>query len=256
MIYDNLIKNKEILENAIELDNSKWGGSLKFEDLLKVGRDVSERDYKKEVSSSNTYIVLYNGDPKITLELAILGIKSSSNMIFMIYDDDFATNNLLIKIMQQLAEETGDKSFVKLYNNVRNEDIRKSTEFADKIIYIGDIFEYHNVKRQYNLPIIYNGYGDVTVYTDERETFNDELIKINNYAFENDIVVNFHEGDLEKELEYINIDVTLDTCVIFSNDENKINLFKEKVNSKKIFVNESPFTDYRFDFDISELTTE
>jgi len=63
-------------------------------------------------------------------------------------------------------------------------------------------------------------------------------------------------GDLEKELEYINCDGGTDRVAIFSNDEGKINMFKESVNSKKIFVNENPFTDYRFRFDISELTTE
>lgn len=250
------MKNKEILKDAIELDNSKWGGTFKFSDLIGAAKDIESRNYKVENVTNSTYIVLYNGNPSITLELAILGAIANSNMIFMIYDNNLATNNILVKMIEQIAEKNETKIFIKLYNNISKEDIKRSTELADKIIYIGDKFEYHNVKRNYGLPVIYNDYGNIAIYTDDEESFAGELAKINSYAFENDIAIDFYNGNIEKELEYINYGVAVGTCAIFSNDENSINLFKNKVNSKKIFVNESPFKEYKFDFDINDLIVE
>jgi len=259
-IYKYLIENKEIIQEAIKLDNSKWGTAFSIEELLQVGKEASGRTYTSDFKTNprKTYIVLYNGDPTITLELSIIGARLGLNIIFMIYDDMLATNTLLVKLMQQTMERHGTKTFVKLYTNIEKEDIRKSTKLADKIIYIGDRFEYNNIRREYNIPVIYNGYGHVDVYTDVEVSgkYEEELKEIINYAFEHDIAVDFHSGNLEKELEYIDSDVAGDTCVIFSDDENKIKLLESKVNCKRIFINEDPFREYKFKFDIDELTTE
>jgi gamma-glutamyl phosphate reductase len=252
-ITNYLIKNKEILQQAINLDNSKWENSFGFESLLKIGQDIDEGNYNIESKNNNTYMVLYNGNPSVTLELALMGIITNSNMIFMIYDNMLAVNTIIVKMMEQIIKEEELKNFVKLYNNSKNKDIKRSINFTTKIIYIGDKFGYENAKKDYNIPIIYNGYGSVAVYTDDEEHFIEELTEIQNYAFENDIELDFYDGDLEEEIQFINYDMPADTCVIFSNDEDKIKLFKETLNSRRILVNENPFKEYNFEFDINEL---
>ena len=204
-------------------------------------------------TTNNTYIVIYNGDPMVTLELALDGMITNSNMIFMIYDEMLATNTVLVKIMQRIIEDKKISSFVKLYNNVCEKDIKKSASIATKIIYIGDRFEYQNVKKSYDIPVIYNGYGNVVIYCEEENSFRDELIKMHEFAYDNGITIDFYDGELEKELEYINYDVPADTVAIFSNDEQKIKRFLKKCNAKKILVNQNPFENYRFEFDINQL---
>jgi hypothetical protein len=156
-IKENLIKNQKIIQKAIDLDNSKWQNNFKFESLIIMLEKFDEKDLKSNTSlkSGETYIVLYSGDPNLTLGLTLISMGTNSNLIFILYDDMLAVNRVLIKIIQKTAESNNLKNFVKLYNNPQNCDIEKSTLLADKIIFIGDGFDYADVKRKFKIPIIH-----------------------------------------------------------------------------------------------------
>lgn len=249
-----LNKNKSVIENAINLDNKRMQYDLTFDDLLGVCIKLRNKNYQINKSETvKTSIVIYNGNPKITLELALTALLYRLNFIFTINDDFLAINSILISIIERIIKQTKMSNFIKLYNNVLIAELSKTENLADNIIYIGDKFNYQNIKKYTSLPVIYNGYGEVIVYTDDEESFKEELNKIQEYAFQNDITINFYNGNIDKDMELINYDVQNDTCVIFSEDNEKIEKFKNTVNSKKVFINESPFENYEFEFDINKL---
>lgn len=255
-IFEILKENKEVIEKCISLDNRKMSADFKFNDLIRICEKVKKEKYKiNNISDIKTFMVIYNGNPRITLELLLINLFCKNNLIFIIHDDFLGTNSILISIIEKIVKQSNINCFIKLYNNISLSEITKTEELLDKIIYIGNKFNYQNFKRYTNLPIIYNGYGEVVIYTDDETKFKGQLDEIQKYAFENDIAITFYNKDIDKSIDYINYDVKNDKCAIFSNDNKKIEKFKSNVKSNKIFVNENPFINYEFEFkfDINDL---
>lgn len=255
-IIEILKENQEIIEKCINLDNRKMSEEFKFHDLIKICEKINKKNYEiKNKTNPNTFMIIYNGNPRITLEMLLINLFCKNNLIFIIHDDFLGTNNILISIIEKIIKQSNINCFIKLYNNISLSEIPKTEELADKIIYIGDKFNYQNFKGYTSLPIIYNGYGQVLIYTDDEMNFQKELDETQKYAFENDIAITLYNKDIEGSIENINYDVSNDVSVIFSNDNEKIEKFKNEVHSKKIFVNENPFVNYEFEFnfDINDL---
>lgn len=144
-INDYINKNKHILEKSLEIDNEKWNENLKFEEVLNYS-GLENLVLEKH----KTYLVIYDGEPIHTKIIISKALEINANIIFILDDYFLATNSFLTQVANKLIKEKNKKMFIKLYNNIYEEKIFKSTSEVDTTIYIGDErnFEYiqNNVK--------------------------------------------------------------------------------------------------------------
>ena len=144
-INDYINKNKHILQKSLEIDNETWNENLKFEEVLNCS-GLENLVLEKH----KTYLVIYDGEPIHTKIIINKALEVDANIIFILDDYFLATNSFLTQVTNKLIKENNKKIFIKLYNNIYEEKIFKSTSEVDTTIYIGDErnFEYiqNNVK--------------------------------------------------------------------------------------------------------------
>lgn len=149
-----LEKNKSLIEKSLEIDNSKWNENLSFKKL------IEEEKININLERNKAYLVIYEGQPEITIQLLQKSIISNSSMLFTIKDYYLATNKILISIANKCVQENKIKAIHKLYNNIEEERIYKATKKADKTIYIGDIDNFNYIKNNIQSETIFIKYDE------------------------------------------------------------------------------------------------
>ena len=249
-------ENRRIIEKAIEIDYKRWNRKIEFNKFLEIINKISYEYAENDMKSKDikTYVVIFNGDPYVTFEMVIKLLLTNNNGIFMIRNYMFATNSILITIIQNIIKMLKIKLIIKLYNNVDLTNIISQEKDIDKIIYIGDKFTYEYIDQNSNLPVIYNGYGSAIVYVEEKEKFKDIIEKINILAEELNLEIKIYfNANIDIFIKDINSKNRNYSCTILSNDIKSIEKFKKLINSKNIYVNENPFRNLEFSFDMKLL---
>jgi hypothetical protein len=120
-------------------------------------------------------------------------------------------------------------------------------------IFIGDKREYQPVKKKISIASIYSGYGNVDVFIESKE-FKELLLNMNKYANENNININVYDNtSMEETLEFINkYDIT-DCFVVLSKNTDMIYRFISEIKAKNIYINRSPFEDYKLEISEKDL---
>lgn len=136
-----LINNKQLLEKAIKLDNSKWGLEKEFQDLFTETKKVT-------IEESKSYLVIYEGDIEYTKLICEKAIKEKANIVFSINDDYLATNELIVRISNEIIKEQDYKTVIRLYNNIDNNKVLESSKEFDEVKFIGSAFDYRNIKNK------------------------------------------------------------------------------------------------------------
>ena len=140
-----LIKNKNIINKALNLDNDLWGLEKSFEDLMKKIDNI-------ELENKKNYLIIYQGEIDFTKELCEQSINKQANIIFILNDEYLATNQLIVRIANELIKQENLKNIIKLYNNVDDEKVFKGSNDIDEAIFIGSAFDYRNVKNKIKCP--------------------------------------------------------------------------------------------------------
>ena len=100
---------------------------------------------------------------------------------------------------------------------------------------------------------MFSGYGFVDVFIENKE-FKDVLLDINKYANENDISINYYDNtSMEETLIFLNKYELTDCFVLLSKNTDMVYKFVSEIKAKNIFINKSPFDDYRFDITEEDL---
>ena len=230
----NLLKNnKQDIYEAISRDYKEKGLEInynKLEDIINKIKDINNMQ-----KAHRNILVIYNGDLYVTFELILKAIAYGSNIILTSQNKESYTTVKIISIMQELVKEAN--LILKFYKEVNLKMVLKEEVLIDRIIYFGDKRNYRALRSKTNIPIIYNGYGSISVYVDDEDEFEDFLSKLEEYAYLNEMYIYKQTGDIGEAIEEINKDGKNNLCIIFSNDEEKINKFKAEINSTNILIN-------------------
>ena len=235
-IKERFLKEKQGIYEAISRDYKSNDLKVDYNQLLDVFNKTSKEELKKD-NKQKVITVVYNGNPCITLELALMGIINNTNLILISDNIMNNLNNQIIDIMKSIIEEMNLKIIIKWYPDGDIDKISEIENIANKVVFLGDKRIYRKLKNKVNIPIIYNGYGSIIIYTDNQDEFEAEIYDIKDYAIENNISVNIYNDEIDEDIEYINKDGINHISIIFSNDTSKIQKFKEKVQSDYILVN-------------------
>lgn len=227
------------------------------ESIKKISNEAflinQEKYNNKQIDGIGNIAVLYDGNPYVTISLAIKALKTHNNIIFF-SKNIYETNDILINILKEVIEKCNYyKNAINLFENVQIKELKDNQHSFDKIIIIDDKYEYIKYKNMFDIPSTYNGYGNVSVYVDD-EYFKNTLRKMDEYVYENNIKLDYYNNeDIEKDIEKIN-DIGLnDIAVIFTKNSKKAFDFINRIKSKKMYINKNPFDDYTFDFSEDEL---
>lgn len=139
-----LEKNKEILKQALEIDNSKFKENYKYENIFKQDK------FDIELEKNKTYLVIYEGEPEITKFLCEKAIEFDANLILTINDYYLAINTIISGIAMKKIKEEKLNLFIKVYNKIEEEKIVQSSYHVDETIYIGLKEDFKHIEKILN----------------------------------------------------------------------------------------------------------
>ncbi len=137
--YDYVVKNRDVLEQAINIDNEKWNDKKAFKNVFDKKIFMALPEPKK------TYLTLYEGNIAVTYSLLDEALSNNSNLVLTINDEFLATNTVLVSIANKFLQENKKDLFIKLYNNIEDDKILKSTEKVDCTLLIGHEENYEKI---------------------------------------------------------------------------------------------------------------
>ena len=241
-IKEDFLKEKQGIYEAISRDYKDNDLKVDYNQLLDVFNKTSKEDLKKD-NKLEVITVVYNGNPYVTLELAINGIVRNKNIVLISEDIMTNLNKKLIEILNNFINNKNLGIIVKWYPDADIDKLSRLDDSNNKIIFLGDKRIYRKLKNNVKIPIIYNGYGSIIIYTDDEDRFEEQIYEIKDYALANNISVNVYNDEISEDLESINNDGRNHICIIFSEDSSKTEFFKQNVRSKNILVNSTKIQD-------------
>ncbi len=253
-------KNKISFDNAIKKDSKSNNQKIEFDRIINI-----VKNYKKDMPilpsfSAKTIkdgfgniAVMYNGDPYVTLKMLISSLRTHNNVIF--FTNNFKTlNDLLIESINIVTRELNyTERIAVLQNNFSKNDIIKKQNSFNLLVYIGSKRDFQAVNKQLNIPSVFRGYGFIDVFIEDK-SFKETLLDIDDFAYENNIKVNyFHNTDIDQTIDYINKYNLNDCFAVFTRNSELAYKFINSIKSKNIFINTNPFINYEFDLNENQL---
>ena len=118
--------------------------------------------------------------------------------------------------------------------------LRDNENEFDKIIYIGDYFEYERFKSFFKKKVEYNNYGYIKLFMDKTK-YSEEYKKIVNFTYLENISLELYD-DVD---DFINESREEDFAVIFA-DFQLINKIQKGLRAEEILFNTFPYDSYKF----------
>lgn len=232
--------NKEIIKSAIqkELQN---GYMFYYDDCMQeINRAVKEILNGKISEKENQEIaVIYDGKLDVTINIIINSIYFNNKVDFYSNGANIIRTVIIEIINQTLKEEFNiEKGFELITENYNTKIIENQNKY-NKIIYIGDYFEFNNFQNNTNREIIYNSYGFIKLYINSLK-YKQEHTELAKMSYKKNIGIEYYY-DIDEFIENIRED---DTVVICEN----IDEISEKIKAKKIFTYDEFLSSYKFEY--------
>lgn len=242
-IKEAFLKEKQGIYEAISRDYKQNDMNVQFQGFLDIFKQVENEDIVKN-NQPEIITVIYNGNPYITLKLLLKGIISNNNLVLISENIMNNLNKQIIDIMNKYIISLNLQLFIKWYPDGDISNVSKLEEITNKILFLGDKRIYRKLKKHVQMPIIYNGYGSIIIYTDDEDFFDEQIYEIKDYAISNNISVVLYNDEISEDIEYINKDGINYICIILSNDIDKVEMFKKMVKSNYILHNDTKIKDF------------
>ena len=247
--------NLEII-NLINDDNNTYMEQTSIEKLIELVDKLQNEKWCLEKSTNKNIVdgvgnigVIYNSNVYVFLYLCLKALKTHNNITF------FKTSSLhkLEQLLIHLVTESIKKyNYVANVNIVQLDDIKSISSYdyaIDKYICVGEHKLYNDYYKYVSKEIVYSAYGTISVYMDDK-TLKDELLKLDDFVFENDLKLNLYTDEgIDEVVKLINSSKENYCSIIFSKDIEKVKRFINEINSENIFVNKNPFKEYCFELD-------
>jgi hypothetical protein len=241
--------NKENIQKANDIDKKFYKTNIEIDKLINVVEKLKQKKLPNNANSKNI-LISYYGDPYITLELCIESIRTNNKFILLIEDYMLGINKLIINIVETILKDYRIENKVFLFNLLNKKEIEDNKKLIQKIICIGNKNTFEKYKKLKIDNLIYYPFNNIDVYCDTDEL--EELQKmIYEYGISNNIDVEIYDEfeNINSAIEFINKEGSgFATVLLTKSKENEL-IFKNKINSKYIFINENPFGKYEFNID-------
>lgn len=237
-IKDGIDLNKNVVDKAIKEELSK-GVNIKLERILEI-IDAYE-NMEVSIPENKTFAVTYSGNPEITITYMLDSVLYN-NKVILCANGSKIINEVLYTIFTESLNGCKLKNQWVDYNSNYNEIfLRDNQDKFDKIIYIGDYFEYEKFKYFFKKDVQYNNYGNIKLFIDKVK-YQDEYKRIFKYAYLENISLEIYD-DPE---DFINESREEDYSIIFG-DLEQINKIKKGLKAGTLLINAFPYETYKFE---------
>lgn len=278
------IFNKEKVDNILK----ELMQNIKIEDLNdSLSKDISEGNVKTKINNINKYFinkinqkylpnvtkeaiseglgniaVLYNGNPNITLKLIILALRTN-NKLTLITDNYKNANLKLNKILKNIQEKNNyNNEIIEIKNISQNKFLIEQKNYK-KALFIGTKNEYIGMLRHLQIECTFYEYGCINVFLDKNisKEKKEILLNMDDYAFENDIEINYiniskfneNKEDYIRTIRDLNNFGERQNIAIFTEEIKKTYYFFNIIHAKNVYINKNPFNYDLLEFDEKEF---
>lgn len=231
-IGNNLEEKSGIINELLKVDHKycKMKTDVK---LLGNTLDMLKSE-KIDTQKEQKILVIYNGNPCITLNLSILAVLTKSTIILDCNECMLGLNSFII--------ETVDNSL----NNFQTDkliylsDKKQETENVDKIICIDDINKYNSYLQETNTKVKFYSFNYLDFYSDSDE-FEEIEELIYQFAQENQIPIEvYSELEINEAMQIMKNGLGKSVAILTNNEDTK-RIFEENLKNKKLYINKNPF---------------
>lgn len=201
---------------------------------------IDKEPVRKETQN---WMVVYYGNPVVTIELCLLALLNGQMINLVIDDMCLGVNKLIVELYKDILRDYKLFDIVTFNNYEKKELIEEKKEYLDKLVFLGDKNLYNVCKNISNIDIEYVPYNIIDIYCEDEE-FEDLAREIFNYCFENSIEAEIYEDmDFDDVVDAFNNFGEKYCSIILTQNTEYAERFKKEVNSKFLYVNENPFKD-------------
>lgn len=235
-----IINNNDTISKMQNIDITKCNQTTDINKIIEL-----LEEYKNEKVSSYTekeiILASYYGTPYITANLCMQALLQKKAIIIVIEDSMLAVNEMLITIFNKILEEYKIIDLVKLFNLPSNEDIKNISKDITSLICIGNSNTYQHYKTMKVENLKFIPFKNMALYSEDikYEELQHQLYK---YAITNGIEVEVYDDiEIDEFIECMELDDWVDNIVVFTQNEETKEKVKEKLQTKKIYLNQNPF---------------
>ena len=200
-------------------------------DSYKNSECILEEDERK--------LVLYKGDPYLTLHICIQSLIKRIKVILIHDEFMLGVNEVILAIFNEALKEHNIFNLINSENDYSIKKIKEIEKLVDGIVVIGDTSLYQGLDIEKNIK--FYPYNNIMLYceSEELEELQEAMyIYANENQYEMEIL---YEENLQDAINIINSDEFVNIAILLTkSDESKIN-FETLVKNKKVYINSNPF---------------
>lgn len=235
--------NKEIEHNKTEINKA-----IQEEVSKKININLNKiielinsyNDVEIPEPENKSIAVTYSGNLEIAITYMIDSILHNNKLV-LCANGSKNINELMYNIFSQSLAGCKLKNQWLDYNSNYNEILLKENQDKfDKIVYVGDYFEYKRFQTSFKKEVEYSNYGNIKLFID-KSMYKEEYDKMIRFAYENNVSLEIYD-DVK---DFMDESRKEDFSVIFA-DFNLINQLQKGLKSEEILINTFPYDSYKF----------
>lgn len=247
LIQKDLKDKSKILSKAFNADFEKWEIKIEVEDLIKIINNIKLKEYlpkfsKQEIVDGIGKIALINcTNTYMIFSFIVSCIYTNNKPIIILEEKMLASNKAVIELVRKSLENLKyDSNIIESKEVINKEEIISIQDEFDLIYYLGNKEEYLNFIKRIHIDTKFENFGELYVYVDSND-FKDILLKLDKYAYKNELNVHYYNADIENSIAIMNkVNNVNKISIIFTKDIEKAYEFIKKIKSEKIYINEEP----------------
>ena len=277
--------NKDAIKAATEIDIKNNNGfeidfdviSNIFYNLLKEETmygniTLSQKDdnknivYGKQIMDKGNVVVITDGNPYVTIEMAIRNLIAGNTTIISNNGYMFGTNTLLVQIIQSVLEQLNiDKNMIQLYASEKYTELLNNYANIDLVICVGNHELQTDILNKSKNEIIISGYEYFDLYIEDKNHLDFLTVVLNNglninVYINKELQIDYPNAilveDLDEAIAQINYNGNKYSAAIFTDSTDNASKFIKEVKSKIVTFNTSPTVERIIDIKQEDLVNE
>ena len=237
-IEKSIIENGNLITEANKEDVKINKKQIKIKKLLEIVN--SYKNKKSTNNSKNKKVIIYRGDPYLTLHISLQALLNHSKTILVCDEFMLGVNNVLIKILLSIFKKNNIENLVTYITDYDSEFINDLYEICDNIIVIGNTAIYQKLKQE-NKQCKFYPYNNIVLYCDSND-----LLKLQDaiyiYANENQFEIEIlNVKSLQDVINIVQLDKYINTVVLLTKSNSHKEIIEKSVSNVDIYVNDNPF---------------
>ena len=265
------LKNKNGFIIDFDIVNNIFS-NIEKETIMYGDVTLSQKDdekkiiYGTQIMDCGNVIVITDGNPYVTIEMAIRNIMAGNTTILSNSGFMFGTNQLLIQIIQSVLEQSNiSKYLVQIYVSENFDEVLSNFANIDLVVCIGNHSLQNMILNKSKNKTIISGYENFDIYIEDASHI-DFLNKIINTGLNIQLYINRDTNkdhpsaiivsDIDEAIAQINYNGSKYSSAIFTTSAENASKFVKEVKSKIVTINTSPTIERIIDIKQKDLINE